>query len=171
MKNNLTEIDKTSARYFDGHLFDSLDELYFYWWTLELKRKEIIVNVEPQVKFTLFNGSENYGLEPVTYTPDFLIMWKNIEKPFEYFRKWPLLTYVEIKPDVRSKGKHIDLHNNEYITNLKIKWMFDKKHVYVQVVRVVDLFKKTFCPVRCLKVMAKKIERPVLIDEFLNKNQ
>ncbi|MBN1980533.1 MAG: hypothetical protein JW795_03315 [Chitinivibrionales bacterium] len=165
MKKNIVETDKLNPRYFDGILFDSMDELYFYWWLLELKKRKVVLTIDTQVSFTLFNGDKRFGLEETKYTFDFDVWWSTSIK-MDYFKKWPLPTHVEIKPDARSKGRHIDLHNNEYITNLKIKWLYQKTGVYVQVVRVIDLFKKTFVPVRCLKTI--KINNSVLVDDFLN---
>lgn len=84
----------------DGHIFDSMEELYFYWWVKELKDNGYILGFIPQPEpFVLSKGLHvkyikemkkvpnkelaHTLIEPSSYTADGLIRWA--DKAFGLF--------------------------------------------------------------------------------------
>lgn len=60
----------------DGIKFDSIDEMKYYQYLLWKKSKGEIVNFELQPKYELqpkFRTAEGKVLQPITYTPDYLV--------------------------------------------------------------------------------------------------
>jgi len=180
--------------------FDSNEELYFSWYLDELRCAGYIKGWKLHPSSFLLSGSVKYIvwkhlktkikevertlLKSHAYTPDFEVRWTN--KAYDVFLtalygsnadlkypfynsspkvKWAAHTFVEIKP-VFSR------YNMARVFSLNQKWMYAKYGVYVQLIKPVELFKKTFAPERYLVTdksgKSRKLDYiPLKLDEFI----
>jgi hypothetical protein len=152
------------------------EEWYFTWWLDELIKKGIVnkymyegniftlskkkyypllVEMKTKSKY-----SDKVLLEEHTYTPDFLIEW-NEEYLNRFFRIINDITcttrcsffafrskrnnkpysFIEIKGN-------FDASNMTRLFRITQKWLYDKHNIYVDLLKIPDLFKKTWTPAR-----------------------
>lgn len=145
---------------------DSKEELYFYWWLLELEEYGFISDIKRADSYDLFDKVESCGhtiLEKHSYTPDF--KFKVLRQDY-FFQQ---LSSMVVSPKAR-KEQRLITHNtpleslecivetkgsfdNQNMTRLfriNQKWVWKAYNSYVNLVKVPDLFKKTFLPKRYL---------------------
>lgn len=152
--------------------FKSEEEKYFADWLDELKQADFVESwaYEPET-FTLAEAiefpcqkqmktkvkEETFpAMKPVEYTYDFKIDWKLKAAKIlfwvpatPYFKKSDIIffndagftSYIDIKG--MFKGKN---NTSAYTAPIKIKWLYQKHGIYVQIIKAMDLFKKTFYP-------------------------
>lgn len=169
------EPKKATTGEYLGIDFDSLEELAFLQWAQELKRAGYITSIERSESFLLCDAMtigyaeqlktkskpmQQTILHGHSYTPEFRIRWsdkardKFVEiiggtKKFEkLFLGVPCEfggyeTYIEIKP-------LWDQNNMERLFKVNQKWMWDKHHIFVNLVKCPELFPKTFTPTEYL---------------------
>lgn len=162
--------------------FHSNEEKYFSWYLEELKGRRYIDNWEKiEVSYELTDGlSHTYLkkmkrvedkemvqtiLSPSSYTPDFKIYWN--KKAYGIFVedinnakdkiKTPFICDSEGISIVETKGT-FDMGNMTRLATLNIKFMYYRYNIYVNLVKVPDIFKKTFTPDRYL--MTDKTFKP-----------
>ncbi len=158
--------------------FDSKEELYFSWYLEELQEAgyidnwaeaktyqlgEKIVNTYTEQLKTKTKEKEQTILNGCEYTPDFQINWnekaknifidiwniKHIKKnldlllAYETIDKIDRYTIIEIKPN-------FDQNNMTRLNGINRKWMYQKYGIFVNLVKVPDIFKDTFTPKKYL---------------------
>lgn len=176
--------------------FDSKEELYFSYWLEELEEagyigswgqaktyplgEKIINKYEEQLK-TKSKEKEQVILNGCEYTPDFEIDW-NISAldifynaiELQYNRKINTSLFisditgdsiVEIKPSY-------DQNNMTRLNAINRKWMFQKHNIFVNLVKVPDIFKDTFTPQKFLMTDSGKQQRIIhfqtkTLDEYI----
>ena len=152
----------------------SMEELYFVWWLCDLKDEGYVEDAwYEDDTFTLSKGysklytkrmktktkvEEEAVLPSLVYTPDFKIKWTEkargvfyhdlvSEEKVTHGRKplyslgEDLVSYVEIKPS-------FDFNNMTRYVKIKINWLFSEAGIFVNLVKVPDIFKSTFVPDR-----------------------
>jgi len=155
--------------------YQSNEELYFSWWCDTLKDKGIIKRYlyesntfklsEPKsfiytkklvTKVKTLKGSL---LDAHEYTPDFIIEWnteydgifyRDINKVYSH--KPPYFAMQSKKNEsvyslFEIKGS-FDRNNMTRLFRLNQKWLYDKYDLYVDLLIIPDLFKRTFIPDR-----------------------
>lgn len=178
---------------------DSKEELYFYWYLMELKRKGFIKDFKKSKTYQLSKPLGKRYIQPMkkvddkiktqiiwrehVYTPDFTIWWEkesvgvlatNLLDQFErhtcnficqefdgeYFSE------IEVKPI-------FDQNNMTRLAKINIKWLYESHSIYTNVVKVPNIFEKTFTPERYLltdkSMKPRKINFQVkTIDEYVD---
>lgn len=152
----------------------SMEELYFVWWLCDLKDEGYVEDAwYEDDTFALSKGysklytkrmktktkvEEEAVLPSLVYTPDFKIKWTEkargvfyhdlvSEEKVTHGRKplyslgEDLVSYVEIKPS-------FDFNNMTRYVKIKINWLFSEAGIFVNLVKVPDIFKSTFVPDR-----------------------
>jgi hypothetical protein len=157
--------------------YASKEELYFSWYLDELKEAGYIqqYEFEPEL-FVLSHKVVHDWIKPLktkdkdmettllrehVYTPDFEVMWE--EKAHNVFftkstdntnfknhpfyvdnvnSDYPYM-YIEIKPI-------FDQNNMTRLFSINQKWMYEEHGEYINLIKVPDIFKKTFTPKRYL---------------------
>lgn len=150
----------------------------------ELGYEEDVFTLSPTVTYTWkeqlktkVKERELSLMQGVEYTPDFRIVWSEKAEGIFYHTKDTVCTnrplfyvvgddrtsYIEIKPN------H-DFNNMTRLVKDKIKWLYSTQGIYVQIIKPLNLFKKTFCPDRFfltdsgdgdrVKVIKKKKKKP-----------
>lgn len=169
------EPKKATKGVYNSIEYDSLDELAILQWLFELKRHGYIKHIKRADSYLLSNSLVNNYAESVkkvsskpcvqtllhghSYTPEFKVIWdykkscedfvwdfhaeskfdkifigkKSVEIPNEFE------TYIEVKPS-------FDQNNMERLFKLNQKWMWDKHGIFVNLIKVKDLFPTTFTP-------------------------
>lgn len=181
-------------------MFDSNEELYFSWWLDELKEFGFVIHwnknespiqltkpvtwdyvqamkrVPDKVRTqTLIQGSE--------YTHDFEILFS--EKAVGVFLpKFDLtkrLSYVFL-PSPIERGNHLalveikgnfDQNNMTRLAVNNIKFLYEQQEVFVNLIKIPNLFKETFTPKRYLLTTHTKKARKInfevkTLEEFLS---
>ena len=166
--------------------FDSNEEKYFSWYLEELKERKYIDNWKKiEIAYELTDGlSHTYIkkmkkiedvelmqtiLSPSSYTPDFKIFWN--KKAYGIFVQdinntknkivTPFICDSEGISIVETKGT-FDMGNMTRLATLNIKFMYFRYNIYVNLIKVPTIFKKTFTPDRYL--MTDKTFRPRAIN-------
>ena len=152
-------------KYYKGLAVDSEGEIHFIQYMDELKEAGYIEYYERGLSYMLSDSlSNNYAVQLKTrskpmrqnilmghsYNYDFNIKWA--EKGIKYFvnrfgEKWekPFLinsknmSFIECKPA-------FDFQNMTRLAVLNVKWMWDKHKIFIQMVKNIELFEKTFTP-------------------------
>lgn len=151
--------------------FDSNEELYFSWYLEDLLAKRYIVScekieepieiskglykeyVKPMKKVSDKILTQTI-LKPSVYTPDFAITWT--EKALGIFVQrlsdedkitCPFICDDSLESIVEIKGG-FDRGNMTRLVINNIKFIYDKYEVYINMIKIPDLFKKTFTPNR-----------------------
>lgn len=191
----------TSGLY-SGIEYDSLDELAMLQWLHELKAYGYIKKIERSESFLLCDSLVNNFVQKVgkvsskpavqtllhghSYTPEFKVLWE--ERAREKFVHLPvdckrfekvfvgtadikgynsLLTYIEVKPI-------FDQNNMERLFKINQKWMWDKHKIFVNLVKVQELFPKTFTPKAYLTTPTGRVRimkwEPTTLTQYLNKD-
>ena len=161
---------------FDGHTFDSNEEVEFYQWILEAKRVGLIESfTHPCKSYVLSNAvsvtvervSEKTGkpLEPKessllqrhVYTPDFKIKFtdKAVVLPIDF--RCGLACVFDVKGT-------FSIHEENRVLGINIKWMYLKYGVLVQKVVPEKLFVKTWCPAGARLTPKKRQPRKKYLD-------
>lgn len=170
------KVPKTATKgIYNGLEYDSLDELGMLQWLFELKNQGFIKSIKRSMSYLLSDDLTNNFAEPVkkgnsskpatqcllrghSYTAEFDICWDwtkakdkfvwdqnshtKFEKLFigEFNRNHnEIATVIEVKPS-------FDQNNMERLFKLNQKWMWDKYKIFVNLVKINDLFPKTFVP-------------------------
>ncbi len=178
--------------------FLSNEERYFSLYLDELKLKGIVNDYTNDVpSITLTNGFIKEYIKPMkkvddkvlfqellpkrVYTPDFIIEWNPDNEYTKYF--------VHTLPDVISKvfTPFITLSDNKSIVEIKNdfdqnnmtrlfqqnqSWIYDKYNIYINLIKLPSLFKKTFTPVRYMltdkTLQERKLNyKPVLLNDYI----
>jgi len=158
--------------------YKSVEELHFSWYLSELLKANIIETFwyEPNT-FTLAETKKYIKnkqlktkvkkqdlvlLSDIAYTPDFLVKWnKNYDKVFyrlidgdHYFNTPPFFAFGPKKLDIHytffEVKANFDRHNEVRMFTYLQKWLYEKRSIYVHLIRVPKIFKDTFTPSRYL---------------------
>jgi hypothetical protein len=157
--------------------FDSDEEKYFYWYLEDLKKIGFVEEIIPQHPVISLSDKKEIKMfeqlktkqKPLShtllhkhiYTPDFTIVWNEIAADIftSYIggfneKNTPFIlansafksvdkprSIIEIKPS-------FDQHNMTRAFTLNQKWIYNNHDIYVQLIKPVELFKKTFIPTR-----------------------
>lgn len=159
---------------YKGLEYDSLGELAVLQWLFELKALGVIKAIKRADSYLLSDTLiNNYALQkksvssiPIeqnlmrghSYTPEFEVIWDRkraenlvwimgtrtkFDKVFIGHtvkdNTTELVTVIEVKPS-------FDQNNMERLFKLNQKWMWDKHGIFVNLVKVNDLFPNTFTP-------------------------
>ena len=170
--------------------FKSDEEKYFAWYLDELSKVEIVKRWMYESHTFTLSKSKTYPIlrqlktkaridqlslmDEHVYTPDFLIEWNEnalnkfvriiqdetcpVKCPFFAVRGKQdnkLYTFIEIKPN-------FDQHGMERLFRINQKWMYDKYDLFIQLIKPLKLFERTFTPERFLK--CDKVDRLRKID-------
>jgi len=190
-------MDNKNQGEYRGVMYESEAELWFLMWAFELYNRGIIKGIRRAPTYSLTEGLDNEFvivnskgkevtkrqiiLRPSVYTPEFEIFWgiheykrfvwlegenKKIEVPFigegttEGIR-----TLIECKSD-------FDFANMTRLFKNNQKFLWDKHRVFVNLVKIKEFFKKTYCPAEFLKTRTGKDRKldfePKTLEQFLN---
>ena len=151
--------------------FQSDDEYYIWHWLMVMERHgwlcKVIYEPEP---FILFEGQKLSSvvktrtgkdktvtktlLRDTRYTPDYYFEFNeklhnilySTESTFALNDKLPIVActeygacYFEVKPS-------FDFKNMQRLVVDKIKWLYDRYKIYINIVKCEELFKATFAP-------------------------
>lgn len=150
--------------------YDSLEELGMLQWLFELKAVGYIKSIKRADSYLLSDAYINHYAEkmkrvsskPMTqtllhghsYTPEFEVEWDKkaldnilwlenqgkMQKTFiAHTVDEKYITYIEVKPA-------FDRNNMERLFKLNQKWMFQKYKKFINLVKIKELFEKTFTP-------------------------
>lgn len=166
--------------------FDSNEEWHFSWFLEELKGRNFIDRWEKiETSYELTSGVKHTYIKPMKrvddkileqtilspsiYTPDFKIYWN--KKAYGIFVqeinvgknkiKTPFICDSEGISIIETKG-NFDRSNMTRLAVNNIKFVYEKYNVYVNLIKVPNIFKKTFTPDRFL--MTDKTFKPRSID-------
>lgn len=149
--------------------YDSMEELYFSWWLDELKESGKVVEyqrgisielcdskytmVEKQLK-TKTKQVKKHLLDAHIYTCDFIA----VIKP-EFFKKMGFefngcVCYFEVKGS-------FDFNNMTRLFRINQKWVYDYSGKFINLVKVPDIFEKTFTPKKYLLTNKSGKERKI----------
>jgi len=129
-------------------------ELHFYWWLLELEENNIITNIDSAPSRELcnnFSGSHiytgDYSFNVLQQEP-FFHEQNNMKCKLNSRKEYRLITHngyceVEVKPDY-------DQNNMTRLFQTNRKWVYEKYSIFVNLVKIPSLFKRTFTPNRYL---------------------
>lgn len=179
--------------------YNSNEEWYFSIYLDELKSKGIINNyLYESNTFTLSDAKKYYYtkrlvtkskrielhlLDHHSYTPDFLVEWSE-EYDGVFYRCIDNDGYTTKPPflSIRSRKNNkpytffevkgsFDMNNMTRLFKLNQKWLYDKYKLYVMLVSIPDLFKRTFVPERYLLTDSSRQKRKInfgikLYDEY-----
>lgn len=183
--------------------YESKEELHFSWWLDELKLNDYILkwkyhpkpfSLSDKVKFqwnkplkTKIKTVEIVILQEHNYQADFLIIWTGKAEGIFFaddISKNPKIYpfYAEFIPENEYFRSVVDVkgtfNQNDAWRRFSIdqKWVWQRYHIMVQKIIPIDLFKKTFTPIRFLKTdKDKKLRRlkykPISLFEFINEKQ
>ncbi len=178
------------------------EEWYFSWWLDELVKIGIINRYLYESNTFILSNAKSYPhllimktktkltekslLEEHVYTPDFLIEWneKYLNRFFRIINdetctvKCPFLavrstkdgkayTFIEVKGD-------FDRNNMTRLFKITQKWLYDKYGLYVDLLKLPTLFKRTWVPERFLKTNSTNQPRSInfkinTLNEYLMK--
>lgn len=182
--------------------YESLDELGALQWLFELKNYGYIKSIKRAESYLLSPGLTSAYVEknarssssrPCTqtllhghsYTPEFEVIWhtKALDKlvwiygtSTKYDKyligEWEerdgeqeLITYIEVKPS-------FDQNNMERLFKLNQKWMWDKFNIFVNLMKIKDLFTHSFTPKEYLVTPSGRVRvlkwKNKTLSQFLN---
>jgi hypothetical protein len=175
-----------------GIIYESEPELWFLFWAFELHNKGIIKTIRRAPSFNLTEGLDNEFvikdmkgrevtkkqtiLRPSLYTPEFEIFWGihtykkfvwldgdgKITVPFVgMYDPEGVKTLVEVKPDFDQNNMTRLFKNNQ-------KFLWDKHKIFVNLVKIKELFEKTFCPAEWLHTRTGKDRKVNFTIKLLN---
>lgn len=182
---------------FDGLEFDSWEEIHVYWHLMELYNAGYVYKIfrEPQTYELLAplyidrrlkgkSSTSRVELMPGTkYTPDFGVIWtasaptcihQDINKVIEGSTKAVPYYSADNVSIIEVKGD-FDKHGGTREFEVKRKLMWDKHQAYVNLVRPIQLYKKSFTPDRYLYTDKLGILRTIhhetrTLDAYVKKN-
>jgi hypothetical protein len=151
--------------------YDSLEELAMLQWLFELKSTGYIKSIKRAQSYLLCDSYINSYVEQRkvsskpcvqtmlhghSYTPEFEVIWdpKKSRDRFVWDTQESTKCDKLFVADVTSEGYRtiievkpsFDQNNMERLFKLNQKWMWDKYAIFVNLVKVNDLFPKTFTP-------------------------
>lgn len=183
-EDDCTEMDKSIRKIKKGGPVDSMEEYYFACYLRELKDAGVIINADKNLaKLDLSSPLKHFSTEIMPtktkvkqihllngayYTPDFNVQWSpqykdvifSLMNAGKHMSKHKV-PFISCKSNLHSsifevKGKFMTgLEMNLYAT--KIKWLYDKERIFVQTVKIPDLFKTTFTPQAYMDDMTYKV--------------
>lgn len=153
------------VREYLGYPIDSDGEVHFIMWMEELKQNGFIKDYKRGETIVLSNPVTNTYTSQLktkskvnnqnilmshSYSWDFTIEWTDLGiKHFvnKFGEKWekPFIinsestSFVECKPP-------FDFQNMSRLATLNIKWVWEKYKIFIQLVKNIELFEKTFTP-------------------------
>ena len=156
----------------DGPL-DSMEEWYFVCYLKELMEAGVVLDadknegpidllgktqhVSTEYMATKTKPTFRHLLHPVHYTPDFNIQW-NPEWKDSFFsllnagkhKKGHKVPFITCKSNIHSsiiecKGKFMNV-TEKSLCSTRIKWVYEKHAMYVQLCVVPNMFKESFTP-------------------------
>lgn len=160
--------------------------------TYQLGEKIINKYQEQKVlkKSTKIIDKEQIILNGCEYTPDFQIHW-NIDAINIFFDIFPTLISIKVNTDlilakvyendnvktfmsVVEVKNNYDAHNMTRLNGINRKWMYEKHGIFVNLVKVPDIFKDTFVPKAYLLTDSGKQQRlihfPVItLEEYVER--
>ena len=163
----------------DGMKFDSMEELYFYWWAKDLQSVGLVTSITrgpmyylaDPVKIPVVNAKgktvSKSIMREASYTPDFLLCWnvahpalpmigRNVFKNHREERQILLTSdwesVIEVKPLMAGRdGKG---NAQKAISQVYRKWTMQRHKTFVQLVIIGNgpksWFEETFTPKRFL---------------------
>jgi hypothetical protein len=168
---------------YKGIEWESFEELSFLYWAFELKNHGYIKSIRRSPSFLLSDSmvhdyvvnlktkskpASELVMHGHSYTPEFVIEWDKkafagiIDLTYQYgkYENRVLLaqtfpsqegvwSYVEIKP-------MFDQNSMERLFKVNQKWMWQKHGIYVNLIKVGELFPKTFTPEEYLRTPTGK---------------
>lgn len=129
-------------------------ELHFYWWLKELEEANIITNIKEAPKRRLSSSllgdhvyTGDYSFNVISDSPFFHDI-NNMQCKLNAKKEFRLITHntyceVEVKPDY-------DQNNMTRLFQVNRKWVYEKYSIFVNLVKIPSLFKRTFTPNRYL---------------------
>ena len=171
--------EKKEQKYYNGIAVDSQEEIMMLMWLEELieagyvekleraetyplsERLEREYTVEQQLKTKAkIVTKKEILLEEHVYTPEFKVKWSEkalhvfidyVGNPFKVHKSLLrftargelLTTLIEVKPE-------FDQNSMERLFKINQKWVWDKHKLYVNLVKPLKLFEKTFVPKKYL---------------------
>lgn len=156
---------KDKQKHYNGFPVDSDGEMYFIMWMQELKDNGYIKSYERGQSILLSDSlTNNYAIQLKTrskparqtvlmghsYNWDFTIYWTQLGIKYfvnKFGEKWekPFLintvdnSFIECKPQ-------FDFQNMNRLATLNIKWCWETKNIFIQMIKNIELFEKTFTP-------------------------
>lgn len=193
---------KATTGSYKGVEFDSLEELAILQWLYELKNQGFIKSIKRADSYLLSDSvTNNYAEQSIrkvtstpktqtllhghSYTPEFVVIWDYAKTKDKFI--WDIdsktkfdkifighseindpknyVTFIEVKPS-------FDQNNMERLFKLNQKWMWDKHKIFVNLIKVNDLFPKTFTPKDYLTTPTGRVRvmkwKPKTLFNFLN---
>ena len=168
---------KKEQQYYNGIAIDSQEELMTVMYIEELMEHGYVQKLERAESIRLSERLENKYtqvvemktkskeveknqvlLEEHIYTPEFVVTWTQkgselfvdslvgsstgkLNKPF--IKTYGYDTLIEVKPE-------FDQNSMERLFKINQKWVWDKHEVYINLVKPLKLFEKTFVPKKYL---------------------
>jgi hypothetical protein len=166
MKGNVPTINRESG-------LDSMEEYYFTCYLKEMIELGVVLDADKNMKSIVLSEDKKHTsteilksktkispkhlFQPATYTPDFNIRWnpeykdvvfsllntgmhlKGYRPPFISSNQSYHSSVIELKGGFTNKNEVATL-------SLYLKWVFDKWAMYIQMVRVPNIFRDTFTP-------------------------
>jgi hypothetical protein len=176
---------------------DSFDEIFFLDWIFELMEMGYVRTVRRAETFQLSSPCNHHYYKPLktkqrsevqtllnkhVYTPEFYLEWEEKAKDifFQYLDEAKKITlpiiaqfdmidkvyfsYFEVKPK-------FDQQNMERLFRINQKWIWQVTHRFINLVKVHDLFPKTFTPMAFLYTRTGKDKKinwvPISLTEYL----
>lgn len=150
---------------------------------------EKIINKYQETLKTKTKEKEQTIMQGCAYTPDFEINW-NLDAVNKFFDLFPTLTNTKINNDlilakiieennikkfksiIEIKGSY-DFKQMNTLNAVNRKWLYQKYNIFVNLVKVPDIFKQTFTPKRYLLTDGGKQQRiinfsVITLNEFIS---
>lgn len=156
----------------DKNIFDSKEELHFSWYLDELKQAGYINTWERNgISYQLTSGLERDYIKPMKrvadkhlkqviftesrYTPDFNIRWTDKAKGIFVMDLQSDSVEKITTPFISNYGgttvetkASFDMNNMSRLARNNIKVVWDKHEVYIELIKIPNIFNTTFTPNR-----------------------
>lgn len=168
----------SKQKYYNGFPIDSDGEVHFIMWMEELKQNGYIKDYKRGESILLSSSVTNNYVQQLktkskpchqnilmghSYNWDFTIEWTDLGMKYfvnKFGEKWekPFLinsksmSFIECKPN-------FNFQNMSRLAVLNIKWVWEKSKIFIQLVKNVDLFEKTFTPKAYLITKVGKVKK------------
>lgn len=130
--------------------------------------EQVLIKIEKKLK-TKSKLEDKVLISKHIYTPDFLIIWNGPNKFHqdiyqESYEKWPLFFSISNRSFIEVKAVFDRNNSTRHFTSAIQPWIFQKYLIYVNLIKIPDLFKETFIPNDILedfyyKVNGKKFKK------------
>ena len=116
--------------------------------------EKVTINIHKQLKTKVKNEVKTL-IPSHIYTPDFYIEWSDKNKfhndiSDDYFDKKPLWYSFMNKSLFEIKGNWDNNNMTRQFTTRTLPWVWEKYQIYINLVKVPDIFKLTFIPKKIL---------------------